>query len=58
LDTLAAAYAEAGKFPEAVETAQKALELAAQQENAESLVEGLTARRALYQARTPFRDTQ
>ncbi len=58
LDTLAAAYAETGKFSEAVETAQKALELAAQQENAESLVEGLKARCALYQANTPFRDTQ
>ena len=58
LDTLAAAYAETGKFPEAVETTQKALELATQQENAQSLIEGLKARRALYEATTPFRDTQ
>ena len=58
LDTLAAAYAETIKFPDAVETAQKALELAAQQEEADSLIEGLRARRALYEANTPFRDTQ
>ena len=58
LDTLAAAYAETGKFPEAVETTQKALELAMQQENAQSLIEGLKVRRALYEANTPFRDTQ
>ena len=31
LGTLAAAYAEAGRFPEAVQTARKALELATQQ---------------------------
>ena len=34
LGTLAAAYAEAGRFPEAVETAQRALQLAETQSNA------------------------
>ena len=33
LGTLAAAYAEAGRFPEAVQTARKALDLAVQQNN-------------------------
>jgi tetratricopeptide (TPR) repeat protein len=58
LDTLAAAYAEAGKFAAALETAQQALTLAAQQASTQSLVEGLKARRALYATNTPFRDTQ
>ena len=34
LRTLAAAYAESGRFPEAIQTAQEALELATQQGNA------------------------
>jgi Flp pilus assembly protein TadD len=57
LDTLAAAYAEAGRFPEAVRTAHRALDLATQQ-NAQPLVEGLKASIALYQSRSPLRDTQ
>jgi Flp pilus assembly protein TadD len=58
LDTLAAAYAEAGKFAVALETVQKALARAAQQESTQSLIESLKARRALYETNTPFRDTQ
>ena len=54
LDTLAAAYAEAGRFADAVQTAKKALELATQQEA--RLVASIQARLRLYQARTPFRD--
>ena len=54
LDTLAAAYAEAGRFPEATETARRALSLANQQ-NDRQLVAGLNARLALYEAGTPFR---
>jgi len=57
LDTLAAAYAEVGRFPEAVQTARQALALATQQ-NAQPLAEGLKARIALYEAKTPFRETQ
>jgi tetratricopeptide (TPR) repeat protein len=50
LDTLAAAFAEAGRFGEAVATGQKALELARQKGPA-ALAGLLQARIALYQAR-------
>jgi tetratricopeptide (TPR) repeat protein len=56
LDTLAAAYAETGRFAEAVETIRQALALATQQ-NAQPLIEGLKARMALYETKTPFRET-
>jgi tetratricopeptide (TPR) repeat protein len=54
LDTLAAAYAEAGWFAEAQATARKALELAIQQNN-RVLASGLRDRIALYEARRPYR---
>jgi len=54
LDTLAAAYAETGRFPEAAETARRALEMAIGQGD-QRLVEGLRARIELYRARTAFR---
>ncbi len=54
LDTLAAAYAEAGRFTEATETARRALAIASQQ-NDRQLVAGLNTRIALYEAGTPFR---
>jgi tetratricopeptide (TPR) repeat protein len=54
LDTLAAAYAEAGRFPEAVETAHRALD-AATAHNDRRLAEEVRARIALYEARAPFR---
>ena len=57
LDTLAAAYAEAGRFPEAVETARRALALAIETKK-RPLAEALKARIALYEDRTPFRATQ
>jgi tetratricopeptide (TPR) repeat protein len=57
LDTLGAAYAEAGRFPEAVKTARRALALARQQNN-QRQAEALKARIALYEARAPFRDTR
>jgi tetratricopeptide (TPR) repeat protein len=57
LDVLAAAYAEVGRFPEALQTAHRALDLATRQ-NAQPLVEGLKARIALYKSNSPFRDTQ
>ncbi len=54
LDTLAAAYAELGWFPEAVAAEGKALELASQQ-HAQPLIDVIRVRMALYQARKPFR---
>ncbi len=53
LDALAAAYAEAGRFSEAVATASKALDLATQQHQ-QTLAEGLRTKIALYQAGKPF----
>jgi tetratricopeptide (TPR) repeat protein len=55
LDTLAAAYAEAGRFPKAVETARRAMDLASRQ-NQPELVQELTAKVRLYEAGTPFRE--
>jgi tetratricopeptide (TPR) repeat protein len=53
LHTLAAAYAEAGRFPEAVETAQRALHLAEAQSNT-GLAGQLQFELKFYQAGTPF----
>ena len=55
LDALAAAYAETGRFAEAAETAERALDLARRQ-GQRQLAAGLDARMALYRARTPFRE--
>src|SRR6202453_2873462 len=55
LYTLAAAYAEAGRFPEAVDAAQQALNLAIAQSNG-ALANALRSNIALYKAGTPFRD--
>ena len=55
LRTLAAAYAEAGRFPEAMATAGRALELPAIKANA-AATEAFQAQMKLYAARTPFRD--
>jgi tetratricopeptide (TPR) repeat protein len=57
LDTLAAAYAEAGRFHEAVETARKALALA-QGRKQDDLASHLQERIKLYQAGTPFHEGQ
>jgi tetratricopeptide (TPR) repeat protein len=57
LDTLAAAYAEAGRFPEALATARKALELA-KQEHDKVLIDALRSRIALYEAGRPFHNTK
>ena len=56
LDTLAAAYAEAGRFADAAATARRALALATQR-NQQVQAEALKRRIALYQANTPFRET-
>jgi tetratricopeptide (TPR) repeat protein len=53
LHTLAAAYAEAGRFPEAVETAQRALRLANAQSNA-GLARALQLEMEFYQAGSPL----
>lgn len=53
LDTLAAAYAEAGRYPEAVETARRAVEILIQQGAAS---DGIHERIALYQAGHPFHE--
>ena len=57
LDALAAAYAEAGRWAEAVQSASQAMALAEQQQN-RRLLEALQARMALYGAKTAFRDTR
>jgi hypothetical protein len=54
-DTLAATYAEAGRFSEAVEITRRNLAIARQQNNSR-VVERLQARIELYEARMPFRD--
>jgi Flp pilus assembly protein TadD len=57
LDTLAAAYAEAGRFPEALSTAQQALALAERADNAPTAIKAVRVRIALYKAGRPFRDS-
>ena len=56
LRTLAAAYAEAGKFSEAVAVARRALSVATAQNNL-ALAQRLEKENALYQAHSPCRDT-
>ena len=54
LATLAAAYAETGRFPEAVDTAQQALDLANALSNT-ALADVFRSQLALYKAHTPLR---
>ena len=54
--TLAAAYAEAGRFPEAITPARRAVQLATDQNNA-AMIAALEAQLKLYQAGSPFHDT-
>ncbi len=54
--TLAAAYAESGRFPEAIETAQRGLELAITQGNS-GLADEFQNYINLYRSGTPLRDT-
>jgi tetratricopeptide (TPR) repeat protein len=56
LDVLAAAYAETGRFPDAVATAGKALELAREQKNW-ALADVLRARMLVYRSGQPCRQT-
>ena len=55
LDTLAAAYAAAGQFDQAVATAKKAIELAAGKDH--KLGGQIKKRHKLYQKEKPFRGT-
>ena len=55
LDTLGAAYAEAGRFADALDTARRALDLATQQ-NIGPLARTLRDRITLYEARIPYRE--
>ena len=55
LDTLAAAYAEAGRFSEAVALARRALDLPAMRNDPPS-VEAIEARLKLYKTNTPFHE--
>ena len=57
LDTLAAAYAEAGQFPEAVKAAERAVNLASAQ-NQKALADRLRTRLELYRKGTPYREAQ
>ena len=54
--TLAAAYAEAGDFSKAIETGQRALDLATAQSNT-SLLSTLRHEIELYQTHTPYRES-
>jgi spermidine synthase len=56
LDTLAAAYAEAGRFPEAIETAEQAISLATAKGKA-PMAEAMRTRLKLYQGNTAARDS-
>lgn len=55
LDTLAAAYAEQGRFDDAVAVADQALQLAEKGDDRQ-LTAGVRRRRRLYAAQQPFRD--
>jgi len=55
LDTLAAAYAEAKRFEEAIKTAQKALDLA-QSRKQENIIKEIQNRLQLYKSNQPFRE--
>jgi protein O-mannosyl-transferase len=55
LDTLAAAYAEASQFDEAVKTAEKAIEIALLEEK-QALAEDMKNRLNLYKAKLPYRE--
>jgi tetratricopeptide (TPR) repeat protein len=55
LDTLAAAYAEAGRFPKAIETARQALDLSTAQNN-KPLAEVIQNQILLFEANSPYRE--
>jgi tetratricopeptide (TPR) repeat protein len=56
LDALAAAYAEAGRFDDAVQTAKRGLSLATEQSQ-QDLAQALSSALSLYEAKTPLRES-
>ena len=56
LDTLAAAYAEAGKFDMAIKTQEEAISLLIQDGKSEELLEGYRERLTTYQDHKPWRE--
>jgi protein O-mannosyl-transferase len=56
LDTLAAAYAEAGRFPEAIQAARKSLDLALTS-GEKGLADLIVSRKRLYQAGHPYHES-
>jgi protein O-mannosyl-transferase len=56
LNTLSAAYAEAKRYPEAIETARRAQQLATAQKNT-ALADSIPEEIGFYQAGKPYRDT-
>jgi tetratricopeptide (TPR) repeat protein len=55
LDTLAAAYAEAGRFPEAIETAKRALDFSVIQNN-KPLAAAIQTQLRFYEANSPYHE--
>ena len=55
LDTLAAAYAEAGQFPKAIETARQALDLSTAQNN-KPLAEVIQNQLQLFETNSPYHE--
>jgi tetratricopeptide (TPR) repeat protein len=55
LDTLAAAYAEAGQFPKAIETARQALDLSIEQNN-KPLAEAIQNQIHLFETNSPYHE--
>ncbi len=55
LDTLAMAYAEDGRFRDAIETANRALQLAREKGDS-SLADSLSERIERYRSKQPYRD--
>jgi Flp pilus assembly protein TadD len=57
LDTLAAAYAEAGRFPEAIATVREGISLAVSA-GSKALAQELEKRQELYEQEKPYREIQ
>jgi tetratricopeptide (TPR) repeat protein len=58
LDTLAAAYANAGRFSKAAETATRAVALASKKNNSTQLSDILRSHQMAFEARQPIRETK
>ena len=58
LDTLAAAYAEAGRFDEALHTIESAIDKARGEGKSPETIADFERRAALYKKRLPYRDPQ